>query len=99
MRLIKAFPHFTFSSLKVPIVDVKNFLTQTDYIKDCKNVAESLHKYGCLIIKDPRVDAHQNNKFLDQMEKYFHKRAQAYYQNKSVSDVFPEYDFQVGATP
>lgn len=47
---------FKCSSLKVPIVDVRNFLSDSPSAKaDCKVVAEALHKYGCLIINDPRV--------------------------------------------
>ena len=56
------------SSLKVPIVDVSGFLKESaGYENDCKTVAESLHKFGCLVIKDPRVQQEQNNIFLDQM--------------------------------
>lgn len=64
------------SSLSVPIVDVNNFLNGTgNYEKDCQQVAQALEKYGCLIIKDPRVNAAENNTFLDMMEKFFHKRS------------------------
>ena len=64
-----------FSSLKVPIIDVKPFLTEGSSSKsDCKIVADALHKYGCLVIKDPRVDQKENNEFLDLMEKYFQSR-------------------------
>ncbi len=48
---------FNCASIKVPIIDVKSFLTESPSSKsDCKQVAEALHKYGCLIIKDPRVN-------------------------------------------
>ena len=51
-----------FSNLKVPIVDVKPFLSDAPSSKtDCKQVAEALHKYGCLVIKDPRVDQSHNS--------------------------------------
>jgi hypothetical protein len=33
------------------------------------------------------------------MEKYFAKRAADYYSGKPISDIYPNYDFQVGATP
>ena len=91
---------FHCSSIKVPIVDVKAFLTEAPSSKhDCKEVAESLAKYGCLIIKDPRVNQSQNDQFIDMMEKYFSKRGQDFYQTKKAQDVYPEYSFQVGATP
>lgn len=64
------------SAISVPIVDVQPFLTETgNYAQDCKTVAEALHKYGCLIIKDPRVNVQQNNNFLDLFEKFFDKRS------------------------
>lgn len=92
---------FCFSSAHaVPIVDVKNFLTESgDYTQDCKTVAEALRTYGCLVIKDPRVNAQQNNTFIDMMEQFFQKRSKELYANHPVPDIFPEYDFQVGATP
>ena len=65
------------SALSVPIVDVKAFLTESgNYTQDCKTVAKALETYGCLIIKDPRVNAEQNNKLLDLMERFFYKRSQ-----------------------
>lgn len=48
---------FKSSVLKVPIIDVQPFLTESPSSKsDCKQVAQALEKYGCLIIKDPRVN-------------------------------------------
>lgn len=78
------------SSISVPIVDVKNFLSGSgNYAQDCKAVAESLHKYGCLIIKDPRVNVAQNNNFLDLMEQFFQKRSVEFYAGRPVPDIFP----------
>lgn len=91
---------FKCASIKVPIIDVKAFLTESPSAKsDCKQVAEALHKYGCLVIKDPRVNQAQNDKFLDTLEKYFHTRSLDYYAQKPTKDIYPNYDFQVGATP
>jgi isopenicillin N synthase-like dioxygenase len=88
------------ASIKVPIIDVKAFLTESPSAKsDCKQVAEALHKYGCLVIKDPRVNQAQNDKFLDTLEKYFSTRSKDYYANKPTKDIYPNYDYQVGATP
>lgn len=102
MMLAKAFKNivFKFSALKVPIVDVEPFLKgKGNCEQDCKTVAEALHKYGCLIIKDPRVNQKENAEFLDMMEKYFAKRSVDLYQGRQVADIYPNYDFQVGATP
>lgn len=91
---------FKCASIKVPVIDVTAFLTESPSAKsDCKQVAEALHKYGCLVIKDPRVNQAQNDKFLDTLEKYFYTRAQDYYAQKPTKDIYPNYDYQVGATP
>ncbi len=100
MLKLQRLTKFFSSSLSVPIVDVKNFLTESgNYTQDCKVVAKALETYGCLIIKDPRVNAEQNNKFLDLFERFFDKRSKEFYAGRPVPDIFPEYDFQVGATP
>lgn len=91
---------FSCASIKVPIIDVKAFLTESPSAKsDCKQVAEALHKYGCLVIKDPRVNQAQNDRFLDTLEKYFNARSVEYYKNNKAADIYPEHAFQVGATP
>lgn len=91
---------FSNSSIKVPVVDVRAFLTDSPSSKaDCKVVAEALHKYGCLVINDPRVKQSENAQFLDMMEKFFDSRSQDLYSGKDVRNVYPAYDFQVGATP
>ena len=91
---------FKCASIKVPVIDVKGFLTESpSYKSDCKQVAEALHKYGCLVIKDPRVNQAQNDKFLDTLETYFHTRSLEYYAQKPINEIHPEWFYQVGATP
>ena len=36
-----------------------------------RQVAESLHQTGCLVVRDPRVAVGDSNCFLDLMERYF----------------------------
>ena len=91
---------FSCASIKVPVIDVQAFLTEGPSAKsDSKQVAEALHKYGCLVIKDPRVNQAQNDKFLDTLEKYFNTRSKQYYEKKTAKDIYANYDYQVGATP
>lgn len=91
---------FRCGAIKVPVIDVKAFLTESPSAKsDCKQVAEALHKYGCLIIKDPRVNQAQNDKFLDTLQKYFETRSKSFYANQPTKDIYPEYHYQIGATP
>jgi isopenicillin N synthase-like dioxygenase len=55
-------------------------------------VADALHRFGCLVIKDPRVDEKSNSVFVDMMEKYF-------FISDGKRDARPEMHYQVGVTP
>lgn len=37
-------------------------------------MVNAFHHYGCIIVKDPRIDHEKNDKFLDLFERYFSKR-------------------------
>lgn len=94
--------YFSSSANTVPIIDVSDYLSNPNSasnISVCKEIVSSFHKYGALIIKDPRVKKDYNEEFLDMMEKYFYSRSHKYYANKPVEDIFPQYGFQTGATP
>lgn len=58
---------------EVPVIDVQAYLSQNPdkIMEECKKVAESLHKFGILIWKDPRVDHKDNDEYIDLMEQYF----------------------------
>lgn len=51
-----------------------------------------MHLYGCLVVRDPRVNEDHNNTFLDMMERYFEI-------SDGKRDARPEHHFQVGVTP
>lgn len=79
------------------IVDVSNFLkdkASKESIQDCINVADTLKKTSCLIIRDPRVTEDDNLRFLDMMERYYEQSHE-----KKMKDVHPELSYQLGATP
>lgn len=38
---------------------------------ECQKVAECFHKFGILLIRDPRVDFEDNENYIDLMEDYF----------------------------
>ena len=65
----------------------------------CRQVADSFHQYGILIIRDPRVNYQDNSDYIDLMEKYFDSVAPPYYAGEKLEDVKPEYHYMVGATP
>lgn len=83
------------SILDLPLIDAALFLkdASSDAAKgECKKVADALHKYGCLLVKDPRVNEKDNDVFIDQMEQYFEM-------SDGKRDARPEWSFQVGVTP
>lgn len=56
----------------MPVIDVKKFLErEAGWEEECKKVADSLHKYGILIFKDPRANEQENEDYIDLMEQYF----------------------------
>ena len=68
MHLTKIIRQNLSQQIKVPSVDISNFLTKTgNWKNDCLQIANIFRKYGLIIIKDPRVNAAQNDKFIDLM--------------------------------
>jgi hypothetical protein len=62
-------------------------------------VAECFHRFGILLIRDPRVDFSDNDKYIDLMEDYFERTGELFYAGEKVDDIKPEVMYQVGATP
>ena len=52
-----------------------------------------------MLIKDPRVDFSDNDKYIDLMEDYFERTGELFYSGEKVEDIKPEVMYQVGATP
>lgn len=61
---------------------------------ECARVADGLHKYGLLIVKDPRASEADNDTFLDMLEAYFEQPDE-----EVAKDVRREFHYQVGTTP
>ena len=67
---------------EVPIIDVALYLNKENaeaYHNECRKVAESLHRYGILIWKDPRVNHQDNEEYIDLMEQYFKVTSEKFY--------------------
>ncbi|GFR49190.1 hypothetical protein Agub_g11214, partial [Astrephomene gubernaculifera] len=60
----------------------------------CAAIAQCLHATGCLVVRDPRVPAEQNDVFLDLLERYFGQPV-----DRKMADCRPNLDYQVGVTP
>lgn len=81
---------------QIPVIDLNLFFSKDQdsakYREECAKVADAFHKYGVVIVKDPRVSNVDNEKFISMMEKYFEL-------SDGRRDARPEYNFQVGVTP
>jgi hypothetical protein len=76
------------------------FLNKTgNWESECKKVAESLHKYGIIIVRDPRVNHKDNDVYIDMMEKYFNSVGEKFYNGEKLEDERPELSYQTGVTP
>ena len=65
--------------------------TKTPEVQDlCKQVADSLHKYGILIVKDPRAQQQHNSEYIDLMEQYFSDRGKKLYAGEELDDAKPQ---------
>lgn len=95
---------------EMPIIDFETYLawqeassTDPEAQKlartECQKVAECLHKFGILIIRDPRVNMKDNEEYIDLMENYFERTGELFYTGEKVDDIKPECHYQVGATP
>lgn len=84
------------SSLTLPTIDLQKYFDKDKnpeaYQVECKKAADALHTYGALNVRDPRVDAKLNPKFLDMLERYFES-------SDGKRDARPQYSYQVGVTP
>jgi isopenicillin N synthase-like dioxygenase len=84
----------------VPVIDLQVFFDRKSEVweEECKKVALSLHKFGILIVKDPRVNEQENENYIDMVEKYFDHTAKKFYAGEELADRKPELHFQTGVT-
>jgi isopenicillin N synthase-like dioxygenase len=80
----------------LPVVDLTAFLAgdaSDPAVQDaCRAVAECLRDTGALIVRDPRVNAQDNSRFLDMVEAYFGQPHE-----EKLADVHPELSYQARA--
>jgi len=93
--------------LSLPVVDFRLFFQRAEEAKkavgvsaateaafraECSKVSDAFHKYGVVVLRDPRVEESDNNTFLDMMERYFGL-------SDGFRDARPKFAYQVGVTP
>ncbi|EQC35117.1 hypothetical protein SDRG_07351 [Saprolegnia diclina VS20] len=77
----------------LPVIDLAKYMAdRANGVDQCNVVADCLHKYGVLVVRDPRATEANNNTFVDMMERYFE-------QTDFTQDARPELSYQVGVTP
>jgi isopenicillin N synthase-like dioxygenase len=88
-------------TLDLPVVDLAPHLRRHESpafaaaaVEEAKKAADGLHRYGLLVVRDPRASAEDNDRFLDMLERYFEQPEDA-----KLADVRKEYYYQVGTTP
>ena len=84
----------------LPPIDLQLYFDKGHGWEDeCKKVADCLHKYGILAVKDPRVNHEESEAFIDMIESYFETVGEAYYRGEELKDCRPELSYQTGVTP
>lgn len=83
----------------LPVFNLETFLNSggdstPDITNLCAALSSCLREAGALVVRDPRVDHSENERFLSLMERYFSQNEEA-----KRPDVHPELAYQVGATP
>jgi len=91
----------TTNVLDLPTIDITSLLSlkfdseiDGDTLETARKAAEGLHKYGLLVVRDPRASESDNDLFLDMIENYFEQP-----EERKMVDVRKELYYQVGATP
>ncbi len=72
----------------IATVDFSNFEELNP--ANCQQLAASLQAPGCVIVRDPRIDERDNERFLDVMERYFSQPVAT-----KLIDARPELHYQV----
>lgn len=89
----------TFAAKSVPQIDITDFIAGKQSGDACRRIADALHMFGCVAIKDPRVTFQQNEEYLKMMQQYFAKRGKQFYETGKADDSYPEFGFETGCTP
>jgi isopenicillin N synthase-like dioxygenase len=95
MTKVQAKENETFEHEQYPIIDLSSYLDDSkNAFEDCTIIADLLHKFGFLCVKDPRVNHTYNDRFIDMLEKYYEQSDEM-----KAKDIRKEVFYQVGLTP
>jgi len=73
---------------------MQKFLERKDgWEQECDKVTASLHKFGILIVRDPRVNFQMNEDYIDMVEHYFEAQGEKFYRGEILKDCHPELSY------
>jgi len=75
------------------IIDLTNYIKKNESCVS-NDILEQFHKFGVIIVKDPRVSEEDNDSFLDMLENYYKQD-----EDIILKDSRPEFSYQAGVTP
>lgn len=89
------------TTLELPEIDISPLRAleqgsepSKELLETARAAMDALHRFGVLIVRDPRASAASNDAFLDLLERYFELP-----EEEKAADVRAEFYFQVGRTP
>ena len=86
-----------------PVIEMQAFFERSEneerFLEECRKVAFSFHKFGIIIVRDPRVRHEDNEQYINMVESYFEKVSNVYYETGELVDARPELSYQTGVTP
>jgi isopenicillin N synthase-like dioxygenase len=85
---------------KVPHVSIESFVNdQVICPSTSEALVNALRDYGCVAVKDPRVNQNSNTEFVEMMSAYFESRSRKMDKNEKIDEMFPEFGYETGITP
>jgi hypothetical protein len=80
---------------EIPVIDVETYFSGSEEAKlaECKKVVQSLHEFGVLVWRDPRVKFEDNEEYIDLMEEYFELQGRRHYAGQTLEDCKPQYHY------
>lgn len=76
---------------EIPVIDGELYMNRGEgWEEECKKVAESFHTFGICKMKDPRVNAKDNDDFINMVEKYFNIVGKKFYAGEQLKDMRPD---------
>ena len=85
---------------KVPHISIESFVTDNQVCQDtAESIVAALRDYGCVAIRDPRVNLNSNSEFVEMMSAYFDSRSKMLDSDQDIEEMYPEFGYETGITP